>query len=96
MTKAEQARLTAWRFTVIQRASEGSRNVAQTCRHFGLSRQAFYKMEKRGSRSTGRPGSVTGRGRHIVRRDRLPRRSSVRSCTCAKPTILDRARLPTS
>ena len=47
MTKAEQARVTAWRFKVLQRASEGSRNVARTCRHFGLSRQAFYKWKKR-------------------------------------------------
>src|SRR5713101_4804582 len=47
MTKAEQTRLTTWRFKVLQRAGEGSRNVARTCRHFGISRQAFYKWKRR-------------------------------------------------
>ena len=47
MTKAEQTRLTTWRFKVLQRANERSRNVAGTCRHFGISRQAFYKWKKR-------------------------------------------------
>ena len=47
MTKAEQARLLGWRLKVLRRASEYSRNVARTCRHFGLSRQAFYKWKKR-------------------------------------------------
>jgi transposase len=46
MTKTEQTRLWTWRFKVLQRASESS-NVAQTCRHFGISRQAFYKWKKR-------------------------------------------------
>lgn len=30
MTKAEQARLWAWRFKVLQEVAEGSRNVART------------------------------------------------------------------
>ena len=47
MTKAEQTRLMAWRFRVLQRASEASRNVARTCRHFGLSRKTFYKWKRR-------------------------------------------------
>ena len=47
MTKAEQTRLWTWRFTVLQRAGESSRNVAGTCRHFGISRQAFYKWKRR-------------------------------------------------
>jgi len=47
MTKSEQTRLWTWRFKVLQRAGESSRNVAQTCRHFGISRQAFYKWKKR-------------------------------------------------
>ena len=46
MTKAEQSRLTTWRFKVLQ-AGERSRNVARTCRHFGISRQAFYKWKRR-------------------------------------------------
>lgn len=47
MTKAEQTRLRAWRFKVLQQAGEGSRNVARTCRHFGISRQAFYRWKRR-------------------------------------------------
>jgi hypothetical protein len=41
MTKTEQIRLSSWRFKVLQRAA-ASRGVARTCRHFGISRQAFY------------------------------------------------------
>ena len=47
MTKAEQTRLTAWRLKVLRRAGESARNVARTCRHFGISRQAFYKWKRR-------------------------------------------------
>src|SRR5262249_39878235 len=47
MTKAEQTRLTAWRFKIMQQATGHPRNVARTCRHFGISRQAFYKWHKR-------------------------------------------------
>jgi len=46
MTKAELARRMAWRFRVIQQA-ERSRNIARTCRHFGISRQAFYRWKRR-------------------------------------------------
>jgi hypothetical protein len=42
MTKTEQNRVMAWRLKVLREASVAPRNVAQTCRHFGLSRQAFY------------------------------------------------------
>lgn len=47
MTEAEQQRLWTWRFRVLQRAGESSRNVARTCRHFGISRRAFYKWKRR-------------------------------------------------
>lgn len=47
MTKAELVRLTAWRLKVLQRAERSPRSVAQTCRHFGISRQAFYKWKHR-------------------------------------------------
>ena len=47
MTKTEQTRLVAWRLKVLVRAGEGARNVARTCRHFGISRQAFYKWKRR-------------------------------------------------
>jgi hypothetical protein len=45
MTKTEQNRLLAWRLKLMREASAAPRNVAQTCRHFGLSRQAFYKWK---------------------------------------------------
>jgi transposase InsO family protein len=47
MTKAEQTRLMAWRWKVLQRAGERARNVAHTCRHFGISRKTFYKWKQR-------------------------------------------------
>jgi transposase InsO family protein len=47
MTKTEQIRVRTWRLKVLLRAGEGGRNVARTCRHFGISRQAFYKWKQR-------------------------------------------------
>ena len=47
MTKTEQTRLQAWRFKVLQQAAMSSRNVARTCRHFGISRQGFYRWRRR-------------------------------------------------
>ena len=47
MTKTEQTRLTSWRLKILQRAEAGSRNVAWTCRHFGISRKTFYKWKRR-------------------------------------------------
>ena len=47
MTKAEQARVVNWRTRLLQHARDVTGNVAQTCRHFGLSRQAYYKWKKR-------------------------------------------------
>jgi transposase InsO family protein len=47
MTKAEQARLVGWRLKILQRAATGPRAVAQTCRHFGISRKTFYKWKTR-------------------------------------------------
>jgi transposase InsO family protein len=47
MTKAQQTRLMSWRLKMLQRAAERPRSVAQTCRHFGVSRRVFYKWKKR-------------------------------------------------
>jgi len=46
MTKNEQIRLTHWRFKVLQQAAD-ARCVARTCRHFGISRNTFYKWRRR-------------------------------------------------
>jgi transposase InsO family protein len=46
MTKGEQARLTAWRWKVLQQAAD-EQNVARVCRHFGISRKSFYKWKRR-------------------------------------------------
>ena len=46
MTKAEQARLTAWRLKVLQEAAD-VQNVARVCRRFGISRKSFYKWKRR-------------------------------------------------
>jgi len=47
MTKHEQTRLLAWRLRVLREAEALPRGAARTCRHFGLSRQAFYKWKAR-------------------------------------------------
>jgi transposase InsO family protein len=47
MTKADQVRLTTWRFKVLRQAQEGVQSVARTCRHFGISRKTFYKWKRR-------------------------------------------------
>ena len=47
MTKADQVRLVSWRMKVLQRAASGPRQVAATCRHFGISRKTFYKGKHR-------------------------------------------------
>src|SRR5215831_18294002 len=43
MTKGEQARLTAWRWKVLQHAAD-EQNVARVCQHFGIS-QVFLQVE---------------------------------------------------
>jgi transposase-like protein len=43
MNKNEQNRVVAWRLKLLRQASDLPRGVAQTCRHFGLSRKTFYK-----------------------------------------------------
>lgn len=47
MTKAEQTRLVAWRLKILNWAQDEPRQVSRTCRHFGISRTAFYKWKKR-------------------------------------------------
>jgi transposase-like protein len=47
MTKTEQNRIVAWRLKLLREASVMPRNVAQACRHFGLSRKTFYKWKAR-------------------------------------------------
>ena len=44
MTKADQTHRLAWRWKVLQQACAESLNVARTCRHFGISRQAVYRQ----------------------------------------------------
>ena len=47
MTKTERTRRMAWRVKVLRQAGEQSRHVARTCRHFGISRQAYYRWKRR-------------------------------------------------
>lgn len=47
MTKAEQARITAWRLKILRSSQEEPRQVARTCRHFGISRTLFYRWKRR-------------------------------------------------
>jgi transposase InsO family protein len=47
MSKIEQQRQAAWRIKLIRHASETTKNVSKTCRHFGISRKTFYKWVAR-------------------------------------------------
>src|SRR5687768_8208649 len=47
MTKTESLRAVTWRDRMLQRAAAAPRSVAQTCRHFGVSRKTFYKWKRR-------------------------------------------------
>ena len=47
MTKAQQARLIAWRLEILNWAEGEPRQVARTCRHFGISRTLFYRWKRR-------------------------------------------------
>src|SRR5688500_12138753 len=47
MTKTEQARATAWRLKILRWAQDEPRQIARTCRHFGISRTAFYRWKRR-------------------------------------------------
>ena len=47
MSKIEQQRQAAWRTKLIRHASETTKNVSKTCRHFGISRKTFYKWVAR-------------------------------------------------
>jgi hypothetical protein len=51
MTNAEQARLVAWRLRILHWAAGEPRQVARTCRHFGISRTAFYPWKRRQNRA---------------------------------------------
>lgn len=47
MTKAEQERITAWRLRILRWAEGEPRQVARTCRYFGISRTAYYRWKRR-------------------------------------------------
>jgi transposase InsO family protein len=47
MTKLERLRAVTWRHRMLERAAATPRGVAQTCRHFGISRKTFYKWKRR-------------------------------------------------
>src|SRR3984893_2458792 len=47
MTKADQIRLTTWRFKVLRQAEERPPQVGGTCRHVRIARKRFYKWKRR-------------------------------------------------
>ena len=96
MTKTEQTRLMTWRLKVLQRAGEAPRTVARTCRHFGISRQTFYKWKQRFDEH-GEAGLVRSPATAAPIAPAPPRRrSSARSSTCGRTTTSGRARSPTT
>jgi transposase len=47
MDKFTLQRQVKWRIEILKHASEITKNVAKTCRHFGVSRKTFYKWKQR-------------------------------------------------
>lgn len=47
MNRQEISRLQKWRLKIIQHSLEVSKNVAKTCRHYGVSRQFYYRWYRR-------------------------------------------------
>jgi hypothetical protein len=46
MTERELDRRVAHRLLVIRHAQEVTHNVSKTCRHYGISRQAYYQSPR--------------------------------------------------
>jgi len=55
MSKKELDRLQSWRLGIIRHALEVTKNVAKTCRYYGISRTAFYHWYER-YQQEGEPG----------------------------------------
>ena len=72
MTKTEQTRLKTWRLKVLQHAGERSRNVARTCRHFGIScvllclAYFFFALALISSRVGARAASKSANGSKVI------------------------------
>ena len=94
MTLAEQARRLAWRFKVLQQACVQSRNVARTCRPFGISWQGYYRWKRR-YQTHGDAGLADRPSRPHRSPTRLPGRASVRFCICASTITSVLAKSPT-
>lgn len=47
MSQKELQRLQQWRLGVLRHYEEVTHNVAKTCRHYGISRTAFYRWRDR-------------------------------------------------
>jgi hypothetical protein len=46
MTKAEQARLVAWRLMILRWSQDEPGQAARNCRYFGISRAGFYHWKR--------------------------------------------------
>jgi len=47
MNRQEISRLQKWRLKIIHHSLEVSKNVAKTCRHYGVSRRFYYRWYRR-------------------------------------------------
>ena len=93
MNKNEQNRVVAWRLKLLRQANDLPRGVAQTCRHFGLSRKTFYKWRAR--YKTHGDAGLCDRPRAPLHALGQPlARLSPRSCICESATDLVRLGLP--
>ena len=93
MNKNEQNRVVAWRLKLLRQANDLPRGVAQTCRHFGLSRKTFYKWRAR-YKTHGDAGYAIGPERLFIALGQPLARLSPRSCICESATDLVQLGLP--
>ncbi len=47
MVSNDHSRNQKWRLGVLRHFEEVTHNVSKTCRYFGISRNAFYKWQRR-------------------------------------------------
>ena len=87
MTKNEQNRVLAWRLKLLHEASVMPRNVAQACRHFGLSRKTFING-RLGTRHTAKPDYAIVPVYQSIPRERRRARLFRRFFIFASATIL--------
>ena len=92
MTEQQLLRQAKRRLAILRHAEEVTGNVAQTCRYYGISRQCFYKWQRRYEAGDSTVSVTAPAGRTPARWRPRPT-SSARSSTCASTTTSGRRKI---